>query len=106
MRDCPVVYFDSVCGTIFTERDLTVLVHAKHPDAPDVPVCYCFGVTPGSMEAEWTRQGATAALDMITREVKAGHCACEVRNPRGACCLGDVVRVENAQRRGAASLEE
>jgi hypothetical protein len=105
-RDCPVVYFDSACGAIFTERDLTVLVHAKHPDALDVPVCYCFGVTPASMEAASKRDGATAVRDMITREVKAGHCACEVRNPTGRCCLGDVVRVENARRRGAVSKEE
>lgn len=104
-RDCPVVYFDSVCGTIFTERELTVLVHAKHPDALDVPVCYCFGVTPASMEASAKRDGATAVRDMITREVKAGHCACEIRNPTGRCCLGDVMRVENAQRRGVVSLE-
>jgi len=101
-----VVYFDSICGTIFTERDLTVLVHAKHPDALDVPVCYCFGVTPASMEAASKRHGGTSARDMITREVKSGHCACEVRNAMGRCCLGDVVRVETAQRRGAMSLEK
>jgi hypothetical protein len=83
-----------------------VLVHAKHPDALDVPVCYCFGVTLESMEASSKRDGATATRDMITREVKAGHCACEVRNPTGRCCLGDVMRVENAQRRGTVSTEE
>lgn len=105
-RDCPVVYFDSACGAIFTERDLTVLVHAKHPDALDVPVCYCFGVTPESMEAASTRHGGTSVRDMITREVKARHCACEVKNPTGRCCLGDVVRVENARRRGAIAIEE
>ncbi len=27
---------------------------------------------------------------MIAREIKAGHCACEVKNPSGRCCLGDV----------------
>jgi hypothetical protein len=24
--------------------------------------------------------------------VKAGNCACEVKNPSGKCCLGDVMR--------------
>jgi hypothetical protein len=25
-------------------------------------------------------------------EVKAGNCACEMKNPSGKCCLGDVTR--------------
>jgi hypothetical protein len=58
------------------------------------------------MEGESTKQGHTSAREMITREVKAGHCACEVRNPKGACCLGDVVRIESALRRGVSSREE
>jgi hypothetical protein len=33
---------------------------------------------------------------MITQEVKAGRCACEVKNPAGSCCLGDVARVLQA----------
>lgn len=31
---------------------------------------------------------------MIAAEVKADHCACEVKNPKGACCLGDLVRLD------------
>ena len=26
----------------------------------------------------------------ITAEMKAGNCACEIRNPQGSCCLGNV----------------
>jgi hypothetical protein len=26
----------------------------------------------------------------ITAEVKAGNCACEIRNPQRSCCLGNV----------------
>jgi hypothetical protein len=26
----------------------------------------------------------------ITAEIKAGNCACEIRNPQGFCCLGNV----------------
>ncbi|HEV2197528.1 MAG TPA: DUF998 domain-containing protein [Candidatus Acidoferrum sp.] len=29
----------------------------------------------------------------ISAEVKAGNCACEVRNPQGSCCLGNVTAV-------------
>jgi hypothetical protein len=28
--------------------------------------------------------------ERITGEVEAGRCACEVKNPSGACCLGEV----------------
>jgi hypothetical protein len=35
--------------------------------------------------------GASTAVDRIRRHIDAGRCACEVRNPRGACCLGDVI---------------
>jgi hypothetical protein len=84
---CPTVYFGST-GT-FTEDDLTVRVHAKHPHDDDVPVCYCFEYTPASIR----RENGAASKD-IAAEIKAGHCACEVKNPKGACCLGDVIRVE------------
>jgi len=84
---CPIVYFGST-GT-FTEDDLTVRVHAKHPHDDDVPVCYCFEYTSLKIHRE-----DGAASKNIAREIKAGHCACEVENPKGACCLGDVIRVE------------
>src|SRR5260370_3039420 len=41
---CPIVYFGSTGS--FTEDDLIVRVHAKHPHDDDVPVCYCFDFTP------------------------------------------------------------
>jgi hypothetical protein len=84
---CPIVYFGST-GT-FTEDDVIVRVHAKHPHDDDVPVCYCFDYAPEKIR----RQSGGASKD-IAAEIRAGHCACEVKNPKGACCLGDVVRVE------------
>jgi hypothetical protein len=30
--------------------------------------------------------------ERIKAEVDAGHCACEVKNLSGKCCLGDVTR--------------
>lgn len=89
---CPVVYFDRTENVTFKENELTVPVHAKHPNVADVPVCYCFGYTPESMREAFSR-GDDPRKD-VTAEVKAGHCACEVRNPRGECCLGDMVRAE------------
>ena len=34
--------------------------------------------------------GKCTILQHITAEVKAGNCACEIRNPQGSCCLGNV----------------
>jgi len=91
---CQIVYFDSDAGVNFTEVELTVRVHAKHPTDDGVQVCYCFDYTPSTIEAEIARSGSRSARATITAEVQAGHCACEVRNPKGSCCLGDVARVE------------
>ena len=93
---CPVVYFENAGHLTFTEDDLTVRVHAKHPAEGDVPVCYCFNVTASAIQHEIKLTGTTEAGELITRQVRAGRCACEVKNPRGVCCLGDVLRVEQA----------
>ncbi|HVT02459.1 MAG TPA: (2Fe-2S)-binding protein [Thermoanaerobaculia bacterium] len=92
--NCQTVYFDRAAGVVFRETDLIVPVHAKQPDSDVVPVCYCFGYTEQSIRDEMERTGASTATTSITAEVKAGRCACEVKNPKGSCCLGDVARVE------------
>lgn len=91
---CPVVYYDNSAGVSFDESLVGVRVHAKHPEDGAVPVCYCFEYTPETVRGEMERTGASSAGRTITAEVKAGHCACEVKNPKGTCCLGDVLKVE------------
>ncbi len=98
---CDVVYFDNAVPIIFHENQLTVPVHAKHPHDEAVPVCYCFDYTPGRIREEIERDGQNTVSKSITAEVKAGHCACEVKNPKGVCCLGDIAKSE---RRLAAEL--
>ncbi len=100
--DCQIVYFDADGDATFTEADLAVRVYAKHPDDPDVPVCYCFGVRVGSMgDSERSRE----TREMVTAEVQAGHCACEVKNPKGACCLGDLGRIERGREHTTAKMD-
>ena len=85
---CDVVYYG---GTRFTVNDLRELVSAKTTgDAR--PICYCFGFTEGDARAEIKRTAHSAIPATISRLIKAGMCACEVRNPSGACCLGEVTR--------------
>ena len=89
---CDVVYFGQ--SVTFLQRHLTVPVHAKQPENDAVPVCYCFGHTPASIREEIARSGKGSAFATISAEVKSGRCACEVRNPKGDCCLGDVLKTE------------
>ncbi len=90
--ECSVVYFDGAAGVTFTEADVSVPVYAKRRTAPDAPVCYCFEITRQMIRAERPERTSQE----ISREVKAGHCACEVRNPKGSCCLGDIASEEKS----------
>ncbi|MEK8129193.1 (2Fe-2S)-binding protein [Paenibacillus filicis] len=82
---CEVVYFSDM--QTYDKDTLKVSVFQKD-DELDVPVCYCFG---------WTRKGIIQAIqenqqptDHIREQVQANRCGCEVNNPQGACCLGNV----------------
>lgn len=103
---CPVVYFDNAAGVVFVETQLTVAVQAKHPSDEDVPVCYCFGHTTRSIRERQNRGGIRSVSSEITGEIRAGNCACEVKNPSGRCCLGDVFRIERALADDKAGIHE
>jgi len=61
--------------------------------ADPIPVCYCFGFTRRDIHDEIAETGRSRIAEQISAEVKAGNCACEVKNPSGKCCLGNVTRV-------------
>jgi Zinc binding domain len=86
--DCPVVYFD--CDQrVFTTGDLRGPVWQKRPSG-ERTICYCFGETEASITREIAATGSCGAPARIREHIAAGRCACEVRNPRGVCCLGDL----------------
>ncbi|MBI1749508.1 MAG: copper chaperone Copz family protein [Acidobacteria bacterium] len=89
---CDVVYFplDPAAPT-FRRADLWVRVGVKELEDSSL-VCYCFGVTRGNIRDEIQRTGKSSMAERIKAEVKAGHCACETKNPSGKCCLGSVTR--------------
>ncbi len=86
---CDVVYFRP-SEVLFRKKDLTVKVGVKEPNDPTAPVCYCFSWTPEKIQAEIRTTGKSTAVDQIKAQVKAGNCHCEVTNPQGSCCLGNV----------------
>ena len=90
---CPVVYYGDE-GTRFTVDDLREPVAAKiQGDAR--PICYCFGFSEGDARKEIERTGQSTIPATVSGLIKAGMCACEVRNPAGVCCLGEVNRTVN-----------
>ncbi len=85
---CDVVYFGAE-GVPFATTDLRVDVWQKLPFGSR-PICYCFGESERSIRDEIEATGRSSAVERIRQHISAGHCACEVRNPRGVCCLGDL----------------
>ncbi len=82
---CETVYYGNALE--FRRADVEVPVFAKESGG-DAPVCYCFGWTRDRL-----RQVGPPARAEIRRHVRADRCGCEVNNPKGSCCLGDVQRV-------------
>jgi len=89
---CDVVYFTAdPAAPVFRRGDLLVRVGVKEQSDP-VQVCYCFGITRNDIQDEIRKTGNSTIAQRIRAEVKAARCACEVKNPSGKCCLGDVMR--------------
>lgn len=86
---CEVVYV-SDAAQVFRVDDLRVPVWQKLPPGHRT-VCYCFGENERDMQREIDEQGHTWAVERVRSHIAKRRCACEVRNPRGACCLGDVI---------------
>lgn len=86
---CDLVYFDRGADSVFGKQDLSVRVGLKETEDP-IPVCYCFGFTKGGFRNDIANRGETDASEWIAAAIRAGHCACKVRNPEGSCCLGNV----------------
>jgi len=83
---CELVYYGDG-GTRFTVKEVRELVSAK-ASGDERPICYCFGFNEGDIRREIARMATSAIPEQIRRLIKAGMCACETRNPSGACCLG------------------
>jgi hypothetical protein len=85
---CDVVYFTEN-GETYSTADVRVPVWQKDPAGARV-LCYCFGEDEAGIRGEINATGASQAVARIREHIGKGRCACEVRNPRGTCCLGDV----------------
>ncbi len=85
--ECEVVYFSD--QSVFRKHDLKVRVGVKEATNP-IPLCYCFEYSRQDIRHDIETTGNTSILEKIKDEVRSGFCACEVKNPSGTCCLGDI----------------
>ena len=86
--DCSVVYFNEK-GQTFSTEQIKVPVFQKDKRL-NVPVCYCFGWSRDRIQQEIIQTGKSSAEANIRGHIQAGRCGCEVNNPQGSCCLGNV----------------
>lgn len=86
---CDVVYFNAD-GVTFETGDLRVPVWQKRQPGSRM-VCYCFGESESTIRAEIEATGRSMAVERVRAHIAAARCACELRNPRGRCCLGDMI---------------
>ena len=99
--ECPVVYFDEGGTRVFTVDDLRIVVGVKTSIDP-IPLCYCFGFDESHLREEILQTGNTTIPAKISHLIREGLCACDVRNPSGECCLGEVYRaVKRLKQQGA-----
>ncbi|MGB3101808.1 MAG: (2Fe-2S)-binding protein [Psychrobacillus psychrotolerans] len=87
-KDCNVVYFDTDKKT-YSTSDIKVSVHQKD-NSSTVPVCYCFGWTKEKIEENIKQEFTPKPSEHIRENIKENRCGCEVNNPQGSCCLGNV----------------
>ncbi len=86
---CKIIYFRE--GTSLTQKDINVIVGLKNGASP-ATVCYCFEWTKEKIKSELEKTGNTIALEDIKIKMKNPGCACEVMNPSGSCCIGDITK--------------
>lgn len=91
--ECSIVYFRP--DSTFERGDLAVPVFQKERPGTRT-VCYCLVITEVDIARELTERGRSSAAERVTQLVKDERCACEVRNPQGTCCLGNVASATTA----------
>jgi len=86
---CKTVYFrDEIT---LTQESVEVVVGLKEGANP-ATLCYCFEWSKERIKKELLDTGKTIALDDIKAKMENPGCSCEVMNPSGGCCLGDVTQ--------------
>ncbi len=104
---CAVVYY-TASGESFTVDDVRESITAK-TEGDERPLCYCFGFTEGFARQEIAQTGKSSVPAQVSQLIKEKLCSCEIRNPSGVCCLGEInktVKLLSAQTVVGADKED
>lgn len=88
-QSCSIVYFTADGKSTFTTSQLRERVYQKEPSADDVFVCYCFNHKVAEIRNA-SPEIRVSIINEINAGIQANQCACDLRNPQGSCCLGNV----------------
>jgi len=90
---CDTVYFTNEENTSFRTKDIKTEIALKNQNREGY-VCFCFAHTVKEIEEKVIAKGESHISQNIVAECQLKKDACEVKNPRGKCCLSDVKWVE------------
>lgn len=92
-KACEIVYFSNQKEDFLFKKEHLIVKVGQKENTPR-QVCYCFDYTDQDILEEIQKTGKSTAVQIITQNIKEGLCACEMRNPQGSCCLGNVREAE------------
>jgi len=95
-ESCPVVYFSADGKSSFTTNQIRERVYQKEPGDSETKVCYCFDHRVGEIHRASPGERQLIVED-INVGIAAGQCTCDLRNPQGTCCLGNVLKLTASQ---------
>ncbi len=89
---CELVYFKNTF--VIHISDLKYSIGFKNNSHPST-VCYCFNWTKEKIQKQLEEKGTTTALEEIKEKIKNKKCLCEIKNPKGKCCMSDMKKTIN-----------
>lgn len=86
--DSTVYYFSNLDFTV--NQDNVVTDIGFKTNAKTKTICYCFRHTKQDIIDDYLKNGKSNIEIDVRQKVKDKLCTCEVSNPKGKCCLGDI----------------
>lgn len=83
------VYYFSTMDAVVKKDDVVDRIGIKETEEP-IFVCYCFRHTKSKIISDFNIHGYSTIEKEVRQKVKDKLCSCEVTNPSGRCCLGDI----------------
>jgi len=90
--NCNVVYFSNELELVYNKNDVRLKIGIKETKKSKL-ICYCFDITEKQIKDELKLIGKSTIPNFITEKIKHKLCACNIKNPSGKCCLGDVKNI-------------